>query len=338
MSVVDDRTGDIIRVPIKAERAFWDWAVVETLRHYRIAHRGAVRTDPPVASANTSGPTARSSPCWSSRRPRPTASGSSRCPPSCSTSSPPSSGGTPAAGARSRCAPLRHPRAGTSAPLPFLFQRARQPRAVPSSPADAAACCAGSAGARRRPPASPARFTPHDFRRLFATELVNSGLPIHIGAALLGHLNIQTTRGYVAVFDEDVVRHYQTHSHVAAQQRPAEEYRARHRRRMDRVRGALRQAQGRTRRLRPPLRHRLPARTRLHPLPDAARRPQDDRPARRNRTRPDRPPPATPKRGLARRDRRNRLDPQPSCAPSATRPDGFPGRARPHLGMPTLTR
>uniref|UniRef100_UPI003CD0C111 hypothetical protein n=1 Tax=Saccharothrix mutabilis TaxID=33921 RepID=UPI003CD0C111 len=27
-------------------------------------------------------------------------------------------------------------------------------------------------------------------------------MPIHIGAALLGHLNIQTTRGYVAVFDK----------------------------------------------------------------------------------------------------------------------------------------
>jgi hypothetical protein len=30
-------------------------------------------------------------------------------------------------------------------------------------------------------------FAPHDFRRLFATDLVNNGLPIHIGAALLGH-------------------------------------------------------------------------------------------------------------------------------------------------------
>jgi hypothetical protein len=26
---------------------------------------------------------------------------------------------------------------------------------------------------------------------------VNNGLPIHIGAALLGHLDVQTTRGYV---------------------------------------------------------------------------------------------------------------------------------------------
>jgi site-specific recombinase XerD len=40
-------------------------------------------------------------------------------------------------------------------------------------------------------------FAPHDFRRLLATELVNNGLPIHIGAALLGHLDVQTTRGYV---------------------------------------------------------------------------------------------------------------------------------------------
>ncbi|MFD3330263.1 site-specific integrase, partial [Streptomyces sp. NPDC058701] len=69
------------------------------------------------------------------------------------------------------------------------------------------------------------KFTPHDFRRIFATELVNSGLPIHIGAALLGHLSIQTTRGYVAVFDEDVIRHYQAHLHQRRQVRPSEEYR-----------------------------------------------------------------------------------------------------------------
>ena len=68
-------------------------------------------------------------------------------------------------------------------------------------------------------------FTPHDFRRIFATDLVNSGLPIHIGAALLGHANLQTTRGYVAVFDEDVVRHYQEFLERRRQLRPAEEYR-----------------------------------------------------------------------------------------------------------------
>jgi hypothetical protein len=69
------------------------------------------------------------------------------------------------------------------------------------------------------------RFSPHDFRRLFATELVNNGLPIHIGAALLGHLNVQTTRGYVAVFAEDVVAHYQDFLERRRAQPPESEYR-----------------------------------------------------------------------------------------------------------------
>lgn len=67
-------------------------------------------------------------------------------------------------------------------------------------------------------------FTAHDFRRIFATELVNSGLPIHIGAALLGHLSVQTTRGYVAVFNDDIVRHYQAHLERRRALRPADEY------------------------------------------------------------------------------------------------------------------
>ncbi|WP_214317579.1 tyrosine-type recombinase/integrase [Nonomuraea sediminis] len=69
------------------------------------------------------------------------------------------------------------------------------------------------------------KFVPHDFRRLFTTDLVNSGLPIHIGATLLGHLNLETTRGYVAVFNEDVVRRYQSHLARRRAMRPQEEYR-----------------------------------------------------------------------------------------------------------------
>ncbi|MCX5124343.1 site-specific integrase [Streptomyces sp. NBC_00347] len=68
------------------------------------------------------------------------------------------------------------------------------------------------------------KFTPHDFRRLFATEVVNGGLPIHIGAALLGHLNLQTTQGYVAVFAEDVVGHYQAFLNHRRSLRPDGEY------------------------------------------------------------------------------------------------------------------
>jgi hypothetical protein len=69
-----------------------------------------------------------------------------------------------------------------------------------------------------------ATFTPHDFRRLFATEVVNGGLPVHIGAALLGHMNLQTTQGYVAVFAEDIVGHYQKFLDHRRSQRPEDEY------------------------------------------------------------------------------------------------------------------
>ncbi|TCO33036.1 phage integrase family protein [Kribbella steppae] len=55
----------------------------------------------------------------------------------------------------------------------------------------------------------PIRFTPHDFRRLFTTEMVSSGLPLHIAATLLGHLNLDTTRGYTAVFPDEVIAAHQ---------------------------------------------------------------------------------------------------------------------------------
>jgi integrase len=50
------------------------------------------------------------------------------------------------------------------------------------------------------------RFTAHDFRRMFATEAVNDGLPVHIVARLLGHANLNTSHAYTAVFDDQLVR------------------------------------------------------------------------------------------------------------------------------------
>ena len=52
----------------------------------------------------------------------------------------------------------------------------------------------------------------------------NGGLPVHIGAALLGHMNLQTTQDYVAVFAEDVVGHYQKFLDHRRSQRPEDEY------------------------------------------------------------------------------------------------------------------
>ncbi|MCT9113171.1 site-specific integrase [Streptomyces mirabilis] len=114
-----------------------------------------------------------------------------------------------------------------SAPMPFLFQRQRGGTRAVISPQRVLRLLSRRCEtlAEQHVAFRGLVFTPHDFRRLFATELVNSGLPIHIGAALLGHLNLQTTRGYVTVFNEDIVKHYQEFLMRRRALRPQEEYR-----------------------------------------------------------------------------------------------------------------
>ena len=113
-----------------------------------------------------------------------------------------------------------------SAPLPYLFQPSNGPFPTVASPTWIRILLneASSAAAGVHPELTGVVFTSHDFRRIFATELINNGLPIHIGAALLGHADLQTTRGYVAVFDDDVVHHYQQFLDRRRALRPAEEY------------------------------------------------------------------------------------------------------------------
>ncbi|GAB4085029.1 tyrosine-type recombinase/integrase [Myceligenerans cantabricum] len=72
---------------------------------------------------------------------------------------------------------------------------------------------------------TPARFSPHDFRRIFATEAVASGLPVHITAKILGHESIATTQTYIAVYDQDVIDHHRAFIARRRALRPAEEYR-----------------------------------------------------------------------------------------------------------------
>lgn len=112
-------------------------------------------------------------------------------------------------------------------PLPHLFQNIRHRRPQVLSPQRAReilAKLATSAGIADID-GTPLRFTPHDFRRIFSTETVNSGLPIHIAARLLGHLDLNTTQGYVAVYPEEVIRHYRQFITDRRGQRPGEEYR-----------------------------------------------------------------------------------------------------------------
>ena len=66
---------------------------------------------------------------------------------------------------------------------------------------------------------------PHDFRRLFAAELVGTGLPLHIVSTLLGHLNLETTRGYTAVFPEHVTQAHDAFIERRRQTRPDDVFR-----------------------------------------------------------------------------------------------------------------
>lgn len=114
-----------------------------------------------------------------------------------------------------------------SAPLPFLFQRPyglRQQTLTPlrvKTVIDQTMDATGLRTADGRPMA----ITPHDFRRIFATEAVASGLPVHIAAKLLGHQSINTTQGYVAIYEQDVVDHHRAFLARRRSLRPSEEYR-----------------------------------------------------------------------------------------------------------------
>ncbi|MEK8146181.1 site-specific integrase [Streptomyces sp. M10(2022)] len=193
---VRDDTGQLVHVEAEEESAFWDWATVETLRHSgarieemcEVSHlsiRHYQRNNGEMIALLVISPSKTD---------------------------------------RERVIPMsaelfhviasvirRHTRDGSpvpilrrfdphdkvwSPPMPFLFQRKIGSTRSVISPVTVlnmlARRCADLA--EHHPVFRSVKFTPHDFRRIFTTELVNSGLPIHIGATLLGHLNIQTTR------------------------------------------------------------------------------------------------------------------------------------------------
>jgi hypothetical protein len=72
---------------------------------------------------------------------------------------------------------------------------------------------------------SPLRCTPHDFRRIFITDAIMSGLPPHIAQTIAGHRDINVTLGYKAVYPDEAI---QAHLAFLARRRalrPGEEYR-----------------------------------------------------------------------------------------------------------------
>ncbi|MFI6998304.1 tyrosine-type recombinase/integrase [Nocardia sp. NPDC050175] len=109
-----------------------------------------------------------------------------------------------------------------SQPMPYLFQYrlAGRPRTFNS------ATLRDYLGHAVEHAGLTAQITPHDFRRLFTTDAVNNGLPVHIAAQLLGHQDLNTTMGYTAIYPHEVFARYQQFIQRRRAERPTDEYRA----------------------------------------------------------------------------------------------------------------
>jgi hypothetical protein len=72
---------------------------------------------------------------------------------------------------------------------------------------------------------NPLHYTPHDFRRLFITDAIMSGLPPHIAQIVAGHQDINVTLGYKAVYPEEAILAHRAFLARRRSLRPSEEYR-----------------------------------------------------------------------------------------------------------------
>ena len=113
-------------------------------------------------------------------------------------------------------------------PSPVLFQRrfSSEIRAISdTSLRDMLNGALAHTGLKDPATGQPLHYTPHDFRRIFITDAVMSGLPPHIAQVIAGHKDINTTMGYKAVYPDEAI---QAHLAFLARRRalrPGEEYR-----------------------------------------------------------------------------------------------------------------
>ncbi|GAB3147344.1 site-specific integrase [Micromonospora sonneratiae] len=113
-----------------------------------------------------------------------------------------------------------------SPPMPFLFQRRFGTEDRPLTRSYIRECLvAMSQAAQITAGGQPLEWRPHDFRRIFVTDAIRSGLPPHIAAKVCGHSAVDTTMGYAAIYPEDVIAHHRAFIARRRAERPSEEYR-----------------------------------------------------------------------------------------------------------------
>ena len=113
-----------------------------------------------------------------------------------------------------------------SPPMPFLFQRRYGNEDRPIGRSYIRECMVATSQATHITVAGePLEWRPHDFRRIFVTDALRSGLPPHIAAKICGHALLDTTMGYAAIYPEDVIAHHRAFIARRRTERPSEEYR-----------------------------------------------------------------------------------------------------------------
>ncbi len=112
-------------------------------------------------------------------------------------------------------------------PAPVLFQRrtGAENRAIPTATIRRMLAAALARTGLTTPDGAPLHYTLHDFRRMFLTDAIMSGLPPHIAQVIAGHRDINVTLGYKAAYPDEAI---QAHLAFLARRRtlrPTEEYR-----------------------------------------------------------------------------------------------------------------
>ena len=113
-------------------------------------------------------------------------------------------------------------------PSPVLFQRrfTSETRAISdTSLRDMLNAAVARTGLKDPAGGQPLHYTPHDFRRIFITDAVMSGLPPHIAQVIAGHKDINTTMGYKAVYPDEAIQSHLAFLAGRRALRPGEEYR-----------------------------------------------------------------------------------------------------------------
>ena len=112
-------------------------------------------------------------------------------------------------------------------PMPLLFQchRHLEDRPIPENTLRGYLERSLAASGLTDRAGNAMRYTFHDFRRLFITDVIMHGMPPHIAQLVAGHRDINTTMGYKAVYPEEAINGHRAFIARRRALRPNEEYR-----------------------------------------------------------------------------------------------------------------